>query len=184
MIRFLHVLLVILLFSCSSKNDELKMEDKFYFDVYGNSQLEEITISYLKKYYELNVYDKNNKSLLKFKIYPLIADENYRNKIPKIENIYIEGNSIQSNDKGFRIKIRNTDLRPDSFFVDISYDKFWKINTYGIENTTFSDINDNNSYLITKRVNKNIHSVLIGNSLYPYKLIENFKKEINKKNKK
>lgn len=184
MFRFLNFLLIVLLFSCS-KNEELKKEDKFNFDVYGNRDLEEIKIEHQNYFDVLEIFEKNNHNpLLKFKIYPLIADSNFRNKSPKIENIYIEGNSIQTNDKGFRIKIRNTDLKPDSFFIDIKFNKFWKVETYGIENTNFVDENDNNSYLITKKVNKNLDSVLIGNSLYPNKLIENLKEEINLKNTK
>lgn len=181
MFRVLSFISIFFLFSCNSK-EEIK-EDKFYLDVYGDQKLEEIRIKHFLDYDELSVYENENKILLNFNIYPLIvSDLGFRNKTPKIENIYIEGNSIQTPKKGFRIRMRNTDLRPDCFFIDLYFDKYWIVETYGVENTTFENDEDNKSYILTKRVNKKIDSILIGKWLYPYELTSIFKNEINLKN--
>lgn len=57
---------------------------------------------------------------------------------PKIESVELQANGIQSEDKGLRILIRNTDFEPDYYFLDLQYqiDKNqWDILFLGVMNT-------------------------------------------------
>ena len=89
----------------------------------------------------LQIVENNNVSTLYVDNDPIITllpmqNESYVKTNPKIENIYIEPNNIQASKKGVRIKVRNTDLEPDYFYMDIfSSNKQWIVEKYGVINT-------------------------------------------------
>lgn len=110
-----YLLLITYLISCNENN----VNNTFYFDLTGNNSLEKITIENNKLKYVKDIYiteEGSKKRILS--IFPLV-DSTFVLSNPKIENIYLEANSIQNNDKGLRIIIRNTDLIPDYYFIDI-----------------------------------------------------------------
>lgn len=78
----------------------------------------------------------------------------YTTKSPEIENVYLEANDVQSYTKGFRIIIRNTDMSPDIFYLDLYFDKEWFVKSFGIINTD----NQNKQFICSRNINKSLKS--------------------------
>ncbi|NBL65398.1 hypothetical protein GV828_09330 [Flavobacterium sp. NST-5] len=86
-------------------------------DVIGDSKIDTLIMKN-KNNTEISIF-KNGKIHPIIKLYPLIKEE-FLTTMPPIEMVYLEANYIQTNNKSLRIKVRNTDLQPDCFFIDIS----------------------------------------------------------------
>ncbi|GAA4149473.1 hypothetical protein GCM10022217_01400 [Chryseobacterium ginsenosidimutans] len=119
-----------LFFGCKKQNIVNNNVNNYTYDISGDSQNE-----------YLQIVENNNGFTLYVDNDPIITllpmqNESYVKTNPKIENIYIEPNNIQASKKGVRIKVRNTDLEPDYFYMDIfSANKQWIVEKYGIINT-------------------------------------------------
>lgn len=147
--KTLIIILILISFSCQKNSNE------YYIDVIGSTKLDTVFIedniefNYVKDLYILE--NKKTKRILG--ILPL-ADSSYIMTKPRIENIYIEANNIQSNEKGIRLLIRNTDLLPDYFFIDLYHKKEWFIEYYGLINTNSMD----SLYVKKVKINKTVQS--------------------------
>jgi hypothetical protein len=148
----LLIIIIIILFifiSCkkSSKNST------FLLDVYGDAKLDTLSIEdNINKHYlqDINIYVDGKKERIISLMH--LKDSSFVLTKPKIEMIYLEANNIQSDKKGLRVLIRNTDLIPDCFFIDILYKKEWIIKEYGIINTNSND----SLYIFNKEINKSL----------------------------
>lgn len=144
----LSFLLIIVLFSCNN-TEKLEAVEKntIQIDVKGDSLLE--TLHVIENKNGITDIYLNNEKIIG--VAPLF-DKEYKNTLPPIENVYIEGNNIQQHNKGFRIKIRNTDTSPDYFFADILYVDDWIIKSIGIINSQ----DENNLYIVKKNIEEPI----------------------------
>jgi hypothetical protein len=144
----LSVLLFIVFFSCkNTEKPEAVEKNTILIDIKGDSLLETLHVIENKNG-TTDIYLNNEKII---GVGPLF-DKEYKNTLPPIENVYIEGNNIQQANKGFRIIIRNTDTSPDYFFADILYVDDWIIKSIGIINSQ----DENNLYIIKKSIDERI----------------------------
>ncbi|RYZ78687.1 MAG: hypothetical protein EOP04_29230 [Proteobacteria bacterium] len=68
---------------------------------------------------------------------PIIRPE-FKTTIPAIENIWVEANEIQTRHKGLRVLMRNTDVTPDYYFIDLTHRELWYIDRVGVINSVDS----------------------------------------------
>ena len=99
----------------------------------------------------ISILLKGKKSLI-CEITPRL-DSTYIMTSPRIENIYLEANAIQTKNKGFRLLSRNTDIRPEYFFIDFYYDKEWFVKEVG-----YLDVSSKNAFVCKKVVEKKVES--------------------------
>ena len=151
-----HLFLLILFIfnSCNKEKPIAKKHHKIEcFDIIGNSGLDTLQIAEdIEKTYIFIL--KNNEKKLLLKLYPLINNE-FKTTNPTIENVYLEANNIQTNEKSLRVIVRNTDIQPDYYFIDVflNCDKP-KINNLGFMNSIDS------VYIKNKKVNYFLKDVL------------------------
>lgn len=127
----------LLLISCNyrTKSIDGKME---IFDIIGNSEIDTILLSNRVEVTDIHILKEGKKEKI-IGILPLFNPE-YKTTFPTIENIYLEANFVQTEKKGLRIKIRNTDFSPDTYFVDIvNINNNWVIHSIGTMETQNSD---------------------------------------------
>jgi len=144
------------LFFMACKNDKSIHKDNdeslYYFDVVGNSNIDTIVVEDSK----INKLNKsisiyfNGKKLLICEITPRV-DSSFTKTSPKIENIYLEANNIQTNTKGLRVLSRNTDINPEYFFTDLYFNNQWIVKEVG-----FMDISSKNTFICKKAIQKSI----------------------------
>jgi hypothetical protein len=127
------IIIVFFFISCQKK------QNAYYFDFTGDLNLDTLVIKDSTKSYIKNLYILKNRELKKIVSFLPMGDSSHVSTKPQIENIYIEANQIQSKEKGIRVIIRNTDLIPDIFFIDIYHKDKWYVEYYGIMNTNSSD---------------------------------------------
>lgn len=141
------ILIAVFLFSSCQKK-----LDAYYFDFLGDDKLDTLIIKDNGKPYIQDIFLlKNNQQKKIISILPL-KDSTYVMTQPKIENIYIEANDVQSQEKGIRIIVRNTDIIPDCFFIDLYYKNQWYVEYYGIINTNSSD----SLYIKKEKINRSV----------------------------
>jgi hypothetical protein len=151
-----HVFLLIL-FILNSCNKEKSITNKQHkiecFDIIGNSCLDTLQIA--EDIEKTNIFIiKNNKKKLLLKLYPLINNE-FKTTNPTIENVYLESNNIQTEEKSLRVIVRNTDIQPDYYFIDVFLNcDEPKINNVGLMNSIDS------VYIKTKKVKYFLKDVL------------------------
>ena len=125
--------LVFLASSCNrverNKTDEISHSDRLYFlDVIGDSALDTIvvrnneTIPCVRDIYLM----RNETRSRIISIKPWRGSEFVLTQ-PAVEMIYLQANAIQSQMKGLRVVIRNTDFVPDCIFIDLHYNNGWVI---------------------------------------------------------
>ena len=138
----------------SKKYSQKKEIDFYFFDVLGDSGLDTIIIeNSLNIVYNKSISILNNgKKSLICELAPRL-DSTYFKTSPKIENIYIEANAVQTKNKGFRLLSRNTDIEPEYFFIDFWYNKYWYVQEVG-----FLNISSKNYFLCKQKIDRNIMS--------------------------
>ncbi len=128
-----------------------------YFDVIGNNDLDTIQINEELENTDIFIIKNKNKKLL-LKLYPLM-NKDYKTTNPAVENVYLEMNNIQTNEKSLRVIVRNTDIQPDYYFIDIFLNcKEPNIYNLGLMNSTDS------VFIKTKKVNYFLKDVLDANN--------------------
>ena len=109
----------------------------YYLDVIGENTLDKLII----RHNETNPHIRDiylAKDRIEEKI---ISLNSWYDKIhvltkPSVEMIYLQANYIQTNEKGIRIVIRNTDVSPDTIFIDLFFnDTVWIVKKYFLLNT-------------------------------------------------
>ncbi|MBS7787668.1 hypothetical protein KIH23_10195 [Flavobacterium sp. CYK-55] len=150
--------LLIVLASCENKNRTIKTDksEKYYFDVLGDSITETLLVENDSKIKSLkNICIIYNSKKSKICTIDCFRDSSFVITSPKIENIYLEANNIQSNEKGFRIIQRNTDFSPDILYLDLVYKKEWFVKSFGIINTSGPNPKQ---YICSVEINKSLRS--------------------------
>lgn len=147
--KFLIVIVSIVLVSCKDHPTPYPI----FLDVFGDKKLDVLTVEDNTEKHSMKDIKilVNGRSEKICSILPII-DSTYVQGEPKVEMIYLEANSVQTNEKGLRVIVRNTDLIPDYFFIDLFYEKEWRVERYGIINTNIQD----SLYIISKMVNKSV----------------------------
>lgn len=152
-----YIIFFSILFICCKNNEfENNQKDEFnlyFFDVIGNSNIDTLIVenSLKNKFSKSISIVLNNKKTLICEIKPRI-DSSFILTSPKIENIYLESNNVQTNNKGFRLLTKNTDIEPEYFFMDLSFDKKWLVKEIG-----FLDISADKPFICKKNIQKNIN---------------------------
>ncbi|WP_073360481.1 hypothetical protein [Flavobacterium fontis] len=151
---YLGLILIFLIVVSCKKDTSISCS---YLDIIGDQKWDTITLeSNINKQCMQDIFFlKNGKKERILSILPRV-DCAYVLTKPKIEMIYFEANEIQSKDKGLRVMIRNTDLVPDYFFIDLFYEKEWIIKKYGVMNTNPMD----SLFVKSKNINKSLTSEL------------------------
>ncbi len=151
-IKYKYLFFIVLLFTACKNDKSIDIEntDKnlYYFDVVGNSSIDTIivensNINKLNK--SISVFFNGKKSLL-CEIAPRI-DSSFTKVSPKIENIYLEANNVQTNAKGLRVLSRNTDIQPEYFFIDLYFNNEWMVKQIG-----FLDISSQKPFICKKSI--------------------------------
>lgn len=131
--------LFFLLVACNNKiKNDIKESNIIMLDVWKSPTLDTLT-------FQLNPEDgtttisiiENNKPIEIISVLPLF-NKDFKLVEPKIESVELQANGIQSEDKGLRVLIRNTDLEPDCYFLDLQYQLYknqWIILFLGVMNT-------------------------------------------------
>ena len=156
-IIFICISLIFL--SCKMKNEVFKnSSNKFvYIDIIGDSKVDTLKVKSNKGNTEVSFVNKGKTQKI-ITLYPLLS-EKFKTTIPPIEIVYIEANYIQTDKKSFRVKIRNTDLHPDYYYIDIS------LNNNEIYITNLGLINSTDSVFIKgKEVMYKLKNVLDKNN--------------------
>ena len=140
--------------ACSKKEKSIKgYENLLILDVLGDSKMDTLIVNTNKSIKEILLIKKGKTQEI-IKLYPLVNEKFVITK-PPIENIYLEANYIQTDKKSLRIKVRNTDLQPDYYFIDLSLnEKENYITSFGLINSVDS------VYIKIKKVNYKLKSVL------------------------
>ncbi len=152
-----YYLFFFLILCMSCKNNQLENNKKvefslYFFDVIGDSYIDTLMIENSSK----NKFNKsisiilNNKKTLICEIKPRI-DSSFILTSPKIENIYLESNNVQTKNKGFRLLSKNTDIEPEYFFMDLFFNEKWLITEIG-----FLDISTDKPFMCKKNIQKSI----------------------------
>lgn len=137
--------------SCNHKNATTETD----IDLLGDKKPEKVLVeSNLNKNYikDINIINDNKKEKI-ISILPM-KDSTFIDSDPKIENIYLQANNIQTKEKGLRILIRNTDLIPDCLSIDLIYKKQWIIERFILSNTNPQD----SLSIIEKNINKSLEN--------------------------
>ena len=160
--KYSIIIILALTFSCN-KSETKVLSNSYSLDVINDSKKEILIVQQNKKDHSkkdifLNEVSEQNRIC---SILPTYKKE-YVTTYPEIENVYLEANNIQTEKKGFRIIIRNTDICPDIQYLDLSYKASWTIERFGIINTC----EDNNAekYICSENINKSIKN-LFGENL-------------------
>ncbi len=131
--------LLFLLVACNNKiKNDIKESNIIMLDVWKSPTLDTLT-------FQLNPEDgtttisiiENNKPIEIISVLPLF-NKDFKLVEPKIESVELQANGIQTEEKGLRVLIRNTDFEPDYYFLDLHYklDKNqWSIQFWGVINT-------------------------------------------------
>lgn len=146
--------LLVVFISCDNKGKQtIDKEAKYLFDVFDDSALETLSVESDLQTKNIYIFQGNKK----IKICSLDCTDNpdFVTKIPSVENVYLEANNIQTNEKGFRIIQRNTDFSPDIFYLDFKYEKEWFIKSFGIINT--GSLNTK-PFICNKEINRSLKS--------------------------
>ena len=148
------IFLISLITACSKKEKSIESYGNLVImDVIGNSKMDTLQVKTNKSTFEILLIIKG-KTLEIIKLYPLISEKFVLTK-PPIENVYLEANYIQTDKKNLRIKVRNTDLQPDSYFIDISLnEKENYVTSFGLINSIDS------VYIKSKNVKYKLSSIL------------------------
>jgi hypothetical protein len=151
---FLFLFLLGVVISCKEKIRTKKDIDEFVIlDIVGNSEMDTLKVKSNKGNTEISLIIKGKEQKI-INLYPLFH-EKFKTTIPPIEMVYIEANNIQTNKKSFRVKIRNTDFKPDSYYIDISLNNSKMfVTNLGIVNSTDS------VYIKNKKVKYNLKNFL------------------------
>lgn len=132
--------LLFLLAACNNRiKNDIKEVPVFLLDIWKSATLDTLTL-------QLNPEDgtttisiiENNKPIEIFSVMPLF-NKDFKLVEPKIENLELQANGVQTEDKGLRVLIRNTDFEPDYYFLDIQYQSNkhqWIVLFLGIINST------------------------------------------------
>lgn len=145
------------LVACNSRiKNDIKEVPVFLLDVWKSPTLDTLTL-------QLNLEDgttaisiiENNKPIEIISVMPLF-NKDFKLIEPKIESVELQANGIQSEDKGLRVLIRNTDFEPDYYFLDLQYllDKNqWVIIYFGVINSASTT---DNPYIKRVTVNQTV----------------------------
>ena len=171
------VILIVLFYSCkrddSSNFQKSNTHKNYFYDIIGNTEIDTINMCYINDTMEIRL-PKNTI----IRVLPRINSD-YLKLQPPIENIYIEPNNIQSNDKGIRVKIRNTDLIPDYIFMDLTYsNNTWNVEQFGIINTnSYRD-----PYIMIEKINRPIDIELNSGKIFNpnYTIMQYFNEKLIK----
>ena len=148
----------------------------YFYDIIGNTEIDTIKMCHIDDAIEIRL-PKN----AVIKVLPRINSD-YLKLSPPIENIYIEPNNIQNNDKGIRIKIRNTDLIPDIIFMDLTYsNNTWNVEQFGIINTN----SNRNPYIMIEKINRPINIELNSGKIFnpKYTFMKYFTRKLTNQSK-
>ncbi|MGX7666718.1 hypothetical protein [Flavobacterium pedocola] len=149
--------LLLVCISCDNKDKQtIDKEPKYLFDVLDDSALETLSVEsdlQTKKIKNIYIFHGNEK----VKICSIDCTDNpdFVTKTPSVENVYLEANNIQTNEKGFRIIQRNTDFSPDICYLDFKFEKEWFIKSFGIINT--GGLNTK-PFICNKEINRSLKS--------------------------
>lgn len=98
-------------------------------DIYGDDQNDTVVV---RKH---DVYSNR-------KVLYLLLNNRYKkiceviSREDDVERLYIESNHINAGDKGIRLIVRNTEMRPDYDYLDITFiSNYWHITNFGRINT-------------------------------------------------
>ena len=147
-----------LLFLACKKNDtenyQKKELDRYFFDVVGNHNIDTLIVENsktIKFNKSISILLNGEKSLI-CELKPRL-DSTFILTSPRIENIYLEANAVQTSNKGFRILSRNTDIKPEYFFMDLYFRKEWLIDEIG-----FLDVSSKKPVVCKKNIQKSVKS--------------------------
>lgn len=151
-------LTLFILISCNKKASIVKKQDKIEcFDIISDSDLDTLQITQESEKSIIYLLKSNQKKLL-IKLYPLLNNE-FKTTNPTIENVYLETNNVQTEEKSLRVIVRNTDIQPDYYFIDI----FLNCKEPNIYNIGFMNSTDS-VFIKTKKVNYFLKDVLDDNN--------------------
>lgn len=159
-----YTISIFLLFILGCNKSETKEGATMYsFDIVNNSEKEVLIVKQNEKNHIIkDIYLNEVREQDRICSILPTSNKEYVTTYPEVESIYLEANHVQTNRKGFRIIIRNTDVCPDIQYLDLSYKSSWIIESYGIINTCEDEKNE--KYICAKQINKSIIS-LSGESL-------------------
>lgn len=153
--RLISLFIIFLFLGCNKKQEENYSRneyDLYFFDVVGNSNIDTLVVesSETIRFNKIISIISNGNKLLICEITPRL-DSSFMATSPKIENIYLEANAIQTKNKGFRLISRNTDIEPEYFFVDFYFDEEWVVKEAG-----FSNISGKNQFICKHSIEQKI----------------------------
>ncbi len=127
--------IILLIFGCQKKTytSHQRNENLLIADIVGDKRLDSV-VTFEDNEGTSVCLRQNNRDTEIIKITPLI-DSTFNSAKTKIENVFLMPNAVQTDEKGLRVMVRNTDLSPDCCFIDLKFKQKWVIEYVGIINS-------------------------------------------------